>query len=714
MFFRVGYFNKKFSLAVAGLVTCYLLTVTCSLHAARVPAARAPATVARAVPVAAAPAPVTVAEPEPISAEPLPIMPLPAPVPEIIVDDRSQSFSSMFGGGAAGRGEETPMAAMLRRMRAEMGMLDDSPASMELRARLGVNTAAACDNGLRVCMSRTCGGDEFAGCALDSDTEWGMKMNTCRRQTECTGDEFAAFAAEIKADRDQFHQMSRFQAIMNCGVEYNNCIRNACNSDPEYTNCVSRGGSPAACRQHARYYEQCWGRAGEVRGFAHCEAIQARCRGEDSGMEGRAREMIAGMRVNLERNLANWEREIFVLHNRLIETCRATQGTLDDRSLHCVYMAYLYIDYQDGEGLRTVGNRRLHGGDRFVCTPEFFNVDLTTHIENAIRLTRSQTGATAALMGAGLGIAGGALASGAIGRAVEQHAADRAEADLQRAANVPPAQPQPTGQGEPPPPAAPAFQVGNEAQEDRNFTNAMTGEGTGTAISGALTSIEGQSSNAEGGLSTVMASLDSDKAPVEAQDAAAGAALANQRINNQPPAQESAAAPPVVEHTPAPPPPPPPAPAAPPPPPAPPPAAATPPAAVTPINPVGCNCPAGYRRTWDQNRTGIRTVCHREPGHTPRYTNDIRAVRDGSNTVCLDIGRDARGDALAAWKEWVEGSITTAAMNTRVCAVMCCTNPTPAENRAPPGARGFEIVGANRTPNGPANTVRPRNANNRC
>ncbi|MDR2268686.1 MAG: hypothetical protein LBD94_00705, partial [Rickettsiales bacterium] len=46
--------------------------------------------------------------------------------------------------------------------------------------------------------------------------------------------------------------------------------------------------------------------------------------------------------------------------------------------------------------------------------------------ENAYRLTRSQTAASSAMLGAGAGVAAGAISSGAIGRAIDTAKAAKA------------------------------------------------------------------------------------------------------------------------------------------------------------------------------------------------------------------------------------------------------------------------------------------------
>jgi hypothetical protein len=158
-----------------------------------------------------------------------------------------------------------------------------------------------------------------------------------------------------------------------------------------------------------------------MRATEQCRQIQQRCLEQDSGMERRVAEVIGSMRVDLEKNILNWERDLYALRDRVRDMCLQTQGIFDERSFTCVYTAYIYATPNNVESPVRLGNRRLHAGEEFVCEPEWFSVDITTHMENAFRATRRETAATSALLGAGVGMLGGAVASGAVGRAVESH-----------------------------------------------------------------------------------------------------------------------------------------------------------------------------------------------------------------------------------------------------------------------------------------------------
>ena len=46
-----------------------------------------------------------------------------------------------------------------------------------------------CDQKLRACMKSKCG-DDYLKCAGDTDTMWGSKMDTCRLDITCTGEEY--------------------------------------------------------------------------------------------------------------------------------------------------------------------------------------------------------------------------------------------------------------------------------------------------------------------------------------------------------------------------------------------------------------------------------------------------------------------------------------------------------------------------------------------
>ena len=94
----------------------------------------------------------------------------------------------------------------------------------------------------------------------------------------------------------------------------------------------------------------------------------------------------------------------------------------DERSLVCVYT----VNFFAGNSTTPTASKKAYAGSAFDCTQDWFGIDVTTFKENAYRYTRSQTSASSALMGSGLGIGVGAVASGMIDRAVDRKKANDA------------------------------------------------------------------------------------------------------------------------------------------------------------------------------------------------------------------------------------------------------------------------------------------------
>ena len=256
-----------------------------------------------------------------------------------------------------------------------------------------------CDQKLRACIKSKCG-DDFSKCAGDTDTSWGNKMDLCRMDTTCTGEEYALFTKEIKADRDMNARLASYTSIVKCGNEYNNCIITECGKT--FTNCLGKTAGDKAVQK--------------------CSKIANKCKEQDSGLASRTMEAFGNLRGNAEKAIARDEQRLYDLRDAMRETCDRLGAMFDERSLDCVYTVNFYAG-EDGD---LYASRKAYAGSTFNCTQEWFGVDLTTFMENAFRLTRAQSSASSAALGAGVGMAAGAITSGAIGRAVDRAKAERA------------------------------------------------------------------------------------------------------------------------------------------------------------------------------------------------------------------------------------------------------------------------------------------------
>lgn len=330
------------------------------------------------------------------------------PEPETyIIEDKSSQFDTTLTktatSGATDASSDS-LADMIKRQRAALDA-KDAAATANTVAYSGQNV---CDTGLRECMAEKCGAD-FTDCALDGDTLWGDKMDACRRNLPCTGQEYQLFTKEIKADRDMNARLASYNEILNCGNEYNDCIISQCGTT----------------------FGKCLGKTAGDTAIAKCDAIAKKCIQADSGLAARAMEAFAVLRVDAEKQVAADEKRLYALRDEMRNQCEHLGAMFDERSLDCVYT----INFYAGNATTPYASKKGYAGSTFDCTQNWFGVDITTFKENAYRYTRSQKSATSGLMGAGVGTAVGAVTSGAIGRAIDRQKAENAVKDAQEQHN---------------------------------------------------------------------------------------------------------------------------------------------------------------------------------------------------------------------------------------------------------------------------------------
>lgn len=315
------------------------------------------------------------------------------------IDNKSAYFCSIVSSKSA---TETDIAAdNLSKLTRDARNSADAPNNDTNNLSGGDEPAAnsnICDEMLRNCIRQQCG-TEFAKCAGDTDTDFGDKMDTCRRATNCTGHEYQLLATEIKADRDFNAKIANYRATTNCGDEYDKCITGVCGDD--YAGCIGKNAGDAA--------------------ISKCDNIAQSCAQYDSGLAMRAMAIFGELRTMAERRIAADEASLYSLREEMRSVCERLGAILDERSLSCVYT----VNFRAGDDSTIYASKKLFAGSTFDCTPNWFGIDITTYRENALRATREQTAASSAMLGAGLGIATGAATSGAVGRAIDRYTADR-------------------------------------------------------------------------------------------------------------------------------------------------------------------------------------------------------------------------------------------------------------------------------------------------
>ncbi len=325
---------------------------------------------------------------------------------EYIIEDKTSIFEETIS-DVESSGRDTSSSSLADKIREQRAALDaqdkasESTQKMKNAAASGKN---ACDQGLRKCMQEKCGQD-YSKCAGDTDTMWGNKMESCRRDLPCTGHEYTLFTIEIKADRDMNARISGYNSIIECGNSYNNCI---------FTEC-------------GKTFEKCLGKKAGDKAIQKCEKIAKNCKQQDSGLSARMMDAFGTVRQDAEKSIQRDEKRLYELRDAMRDTCGRLGAMFDERTLDCVYT----VNFFAGDKNTLYASKKAYAGGTFNCDQNWFGVDITTFKENAFRATREQSSATSALLGAGVGTAVGAVTSGAIDRAIDRHKAEKALDDAQ-------------------------------------------------------------------------------------------------------------------------------------------------------------------------------------------------------------------------------------------------------------------------------------------
>ena len=315
-----------------------------------------------------------------------------------IIEDKSDDFSSVLTKESS-VDSDSSSNSLKEKIKAQRAMLD-MPDTKNVQYGTGANF---CDMNLRKCMVQKCGND-FLKCSLDSDTIWGDKMESCKRDSKCSGQEYTKLSIEIKADRDQNILLSSYNETVNCGIKYTSCMIEGCGTK----------------------FEKCLSRKDSQKVISDCESINKECKAIDSGLTARFEESFASIRTKERDNVILQEKRLYELRDKMKTTCNAIGAMFDERTLDCVFTASFYANNID----TPMSSKKVYAGSSFSCTPEYFGIDITTYKENAYRETRAAKSATSSFLGAGLGTAAGAITSGAINRAIDKFKAEKQLAKL--------------------------------------------------------------------------------------------------------------------------------------------------------------------------------------------------------------------------------------------------------------------------------------------
>ncbi len=329
--------------------------------------------------------------------------------PNTIIENKTSQFDDVLDETNASGGDAAAndLAAKIRAQRAALDAQDAATTAAAKSQSALSSGQNACDQALRTCMKEKCGND-YSKCKGDGDTIWGDKMDSCRRNAECTGEEYALFAAEIKADRDMNAKMANYNAIIDCGNQYNDCI---------FTECGTT-------------FAKCLGKSGGDLAIAACEKIAKNCTQQDNGLASRMMSAFGAVRQDAEKSVQRDEEKLYKMRDAMASTCQRLGAMLDERSMDCVFT----VNFFAGEENTAYASKKAYAGSVFDCDQNWFGIDITTFKENAYRLTRSQTAASSAMLGSGVGMAVGAVTSGALDRSLDRQKAEKAAKAEEKAA----------------------------------------------------------------------------------------------------------------------------------------------------------------------------------------------------------------------------------------------------------------------------------------
>ncbi len=321
-------------------------------------------------------------------------------VEEEIIENKSNQFDNVLSDATTGDTDNSrnALAEEIRAQRAKLDAADAASTAKNATLNALASGKSSCDQNLRACMKSKCGND-FSKCAGDTDTAWGTKMDACRRDLNCTGEEYRLFATEIKADRDMNARVASYNAIVDCGNRYNDCIISECGT--KFTKCLGKKNGDTA--------------------ISKCEKIAKNCTEQDSGLASRVMNVFGTLRLGAEEKVSTDQERLYAMRDAMRDTCKRLGAMFDDRTLDCVYT----INFFAGEDNTLYASKKAYAGTTFNCHQNWFGIDLTTFKENAFRLTRAQTSASSAMLGAGLGTAVGAVTSGALERSIERQEAEQ-------------------------------------------------------------------------------------------------------------------------------------------------------------------------------------------------------------------------------------------------------------------------------------------------
>ena len=319
---------------------------------------------------------------------------------ETQIVNKSNQFAGALASSSSHDSSKSDLAEKIRKQREALDARDNAAAfeaSQKSAMKSGKN---ACDTGLRDCMIKKCGND-FSKCALDGDTVFGDKLNLCRKDISCTGEEFRLFTTEIKADRDLNAQLSSYTKVVECGNKYNDCMQKECGAT----------------------FNKCLGKPFADKATKNCETIAKNCIEQDSGLSARFGTAIGKLRETAEKEVKADEERMYKLRDDMRDQCQHLGAMFDERSFDCVYT----VNFFAGDDQQTPkASRKAYAGSSFTCMQEWFGINVTTYKENAYRETRAQSAASSAMLGSGVGTAAGLISSGAIGRALDTQKAKKA------------------------------------------------------------------------------------------------------------------------------------------------------------------------------------------------------------------------------------------------------------------------------------------------
>ncbi|MCL2629324.1 MAG: hypothetical protein FWD33_01365 [Alphaproteobacteria bacterium] len=268
---------------------------------------------------------------------------------------------------------------------------------IQFRRRINPTDRTPCATELLACVKQDCG-DNLQRCFNDGDGVWSERFNRCRTRVNCSGAELSVYGKIIRDDVEVDARLWLFGQIINGNEAYSRCLQ---------TQCATQRAAGTLLGHVAIGFNGCVTQARINQALSACRPVYDEFRQFDSNLQVRFTNMMGALRVEREKQIHALQAELDAMMPAMRNMCTSVGAVFDDRNGECAFTAIFSVE---ADGRRyTPASRKIAPGGDFVCTEEWFGVDVTRYLMNAINRDVTAAGASAAFLGAGLGVGAASL-----------------------------------------------------------------------------------------------------------------------------------------------------------------------------------------------------------------------------------------------------------------------------------------------------------------